>query len=43
MASTVPETPRIISGYICKSSIFSYIEKTLGYSLAVVDKQIKYF
>jgi hypothetical protein len=34
-AATVPETSRIISGYICKSSIFSYFEKTLGYSLAV--------
>jgi len=28
--STVPENPRFISGYICKSSIFSFIEKTLG-------------
>jgi hypothetical protein len=34
-ASTVSENPRFISGYICKSSIFSFIEKTLGYSLAV--------
>jgi len=34
-ASTIPENPRFISGYICKSSIFSFIEKTLGYSLAV--------
>jgi hypothetical protein len=33
-ASTIPENPRIISVYICKSSIFSFIEKTLGYSLA---------
>jgi hypothetical protein len=34
-ASTVSENPRFISGYICKSSIFNFIEKTLGYSLAV--------